>query len=50
MYLNIKDLYEAKCQYLINNHKDVGKRNLYNPETSTDHSNDMQDVYKNIEK
>ena len=50
MYLNIKDLYEAKYQYLINNHKDVGKRNLYNPEASTDHSNDMQDVYKNIEK
>ena len=50
MYLYAKNPYEAKYQYLINNHEDVGKSPSKNPKAFIEYSDDMQDVYKNIKK
>ena len=44
-----KDPHEAKYQYLINKRKKVGQNNFYDPKAFMEYSNDMQDVYKNIE-
>ena len=47
LYAN--DPYEAKLQYLINKLEKVGFNHFKDPRTFMEHSNDMQDVYKNIE-
>ena len=44
-----KDPYEAKYQYLINKHKNVGLDHFNDSKAFIDYSNDMQDIYKNIE-
>ena len=44
-----KDPYEAKYQYLINKHEKVGLSHYDDPKAFMEYSNDMQDVYKNIE-
>ena len=44
-----KDPYEAKYQYLINKHEKVGLDHYDDPKRFIEYSNDMQDVYKNIE-
>ena len=49
IYLYAKDPYEAKYQYLINKHKKGGLSYYDNPKAFMGYSNDMQDVYKNIE-
>ena len=49
IYLYAKDPYEAKYQYLINKREKVGKNYYDDPKTFMEYSNDMQDVYKNIE-
>ena len=49
IYLYAKDPYEAKYQYLINKHEKVGLNRLDDPKAFIEYSNDMQDVYKNIE-
>ena len=49
IYLYAKDPYEKKFQYLINKHEEVGLDHFNNPKTFTEYSNDMRDVYKNIE-
>ena len=49
VYLYAKDPYEAKYQYLINKREKVGLDHLNDPKAFIDCSNDMQDVYKNIE-
>ena len=49
IYLYAKYPYEAKYQYLINKSKKVGLAHFNDPKVFIDHSNDMQDVYKNIE-
>ena len=49
IYLYAKDPYEKKIQYLINKHEEVGLDHFNNPKTFTEYSNDMRDVYKNIE-
>ena len=49
IYLYAKDPYEAKYQYLINKHEKVGLDHFKDPKAFMEHSNDMQDVYKNIE-
>ena len=50
MYQHAKDPYEAKYQYLINKRKKVGL-NLYDDsKTFIEYSNDMKDIYKNIEE
>ena len=48
IYLYAKDPYEAKCQYLINKRENVGINHFNDPKAFTEYSNDMHDVYKNI--
>ena len=43
------DPYEAKYQYLINIHEKVVKVHHNDPKAYIEHSNDMHDVYKNID-
>ena len=49
IYLYAKNPYEAKYQYLINNHEKVGLDYFIDPKAFMEYSNDIQDVYKNIE-
>ena len=49
IYLYAKDPYEAKYQYLINKREKVGLDLYGDPKAFMEYSNDMQDVYKNIE-
>ena len=44
IYLYAKDPYEAKCQYFINKREKVGTDKAF-----IEYSNDILDVYKNIE-
>ena len=50
IYLYAKDPYEAKYQYLINKREKVGLKHYDDPKAFIEYSNDMQDVYKNIEE
>ena len=50
IYLYPKDPYEAKYQFLTDKRKITGSKHLNKPKAFIDYSNDMQDVYKNIEK
>ena len=50
IYLYTKDPYEAKCQYLINIRKKVDLKHFNDPKAFIEYSNDMHDVYKNIDK
>ena len=44
-----KDPYEAKYQFLINKRESIGLLKHFNdPKAFIEYSNDMQDVYKNI--
>ena len=47
--LYAKDPYEKKYQYLINKREKVGLNHFNDPKTFMEYSNNMQDVYKNIE-
>ena len=49
IYLYAKDPYEAKYQYLINKREGVGINHFNDLKTFIDYSNDMNDVYKNID-
>ena len=49
IYLYAKDLYEAKYQYLINKREGVGIDHFNDPKAFIEYSNDMHDVYKNID-
>ena len=40
---------KKKYQYLINKHEKVGLNHFNDPKAFMEYSNDMQDVYKNIE-
>ena len=44
-----KHPYEAEYQFLINQRESTGLKHLNDPK-AFDHSNDMQDAYKNIEE
>ena len=48
IYLHAKDPYEAKYQFLINKRKRTGLKHFSDPKAFIEYSNDMQDVYKNI--
>ena len=50
IHLYAKDLYEAKYQYLTNKREKVGLNHYDDPKPFIEYSNDMQDVYKNIEE
>ena len=45
-----KDPYEAKYQYLINKREGVGINHFNNPKAFIEYSNDMCDIFKNIEE
>ena len=49
IYLYAKDPYEAKYQYLINKREKVGLDHFDDHKTYIEYSNDIQDVYKNID-
>ena len=49
-YLYAKDPYEAKYQYLINKREGVGINHFNDPKAFIEYSNDMCDVYKNIDE
>ena len=49
IYLYAKDPYESKYQYLINKREGVGINHFNDPKAFIDYSNDMHDVYKNID-
>ena len=49
IYLYAKDPYEAKYQYLINKREKVGLNHFDDHKAFTEYSDDVQDVYKNIE-
>ena len=44
-----KDPYEDKYQFLINKRESVGLKHFNDPKTFIEYSNDMYDVYKNID-
>ena len=48
IYLYAKDPYEDKYQYLINKRESVGLKHFNDPKAFIEYSNDMHDVYKNI--
>ena len=50
LYLYTKDPDEAKYQYLIKKREKVGLDHFNDPKALTGYSNDMQDIYKNIEE
>ena len=50
MYLYVKHLYEAKQQFLINKRESTGLKYLNDSKGFIEFSNDMDDVYKNIEE
>ena len=45
-----KDPYEAKYQFLINKRERTGLKHFNYPKAFIEYSNDMQDVYKNIDE
>ena len=45
-----KDPYEAKYQFLIKKIESIGLKHFNGPKAFIEYSNDMQDVYKNIEE
>ena len=47
-YFYVKDLYEAKYKYLINKRQSVGINHFNDPKAFIEYSNDLRDVYKNI--
>ena len=50
IYLYAKDPYETKYQFLINKRESTGLKHFNDPEAFIEYSNDMQDVYKNIDE
>ena len=50
IYFYAKDPYEAKYQYLINKGEKVDLNHYDDPKAFIEYSNDMQDVYKNIDE
>ena len=49
-YLFAKDPYESKYQYLVNKRESVGIKHFKDPKAFIEYSNDMHDVYKNIDE
>ena len=50
IYLYAKDPYKAKYQLLINKRNSAGLKYLYDSKAFIEYSNDMDDIYKNIEE
>ena len=49
-YLYTKDPYVSKHQFLINKRKTTGLKHFNDPKAFIEYSNDMLDVYKNIDE
>ena len=49
IYLYAKNPYESKYQYLINKRESVGVNHFKDPKAFIEYSNDMHDVYQNID-
>ena len=45
-----KDPYETKYQFLINERESAGLKHFNDSKAFIEYSNDMQDVYKNIDE
>ena len=45
-----KDPHEAKYQFLVNKRESTGLKHLNDPKAFIEYSNDIQDVYKNVEE
>ena len=50
IYLYAKDPHEAKYQFLINKTESTGSKPFNEPRGFIEYSNNIQDVYKNIDK
>ena len=50
MNLYDKDLNEGKCQFLIKKREDVGSKHFNDSKAFIKHSNEIEDIYKNIEE
>ena len=50
IYLYAKDPYESKYQYLINKREGVDINHFNDPKAFIEYSNDMHDIYKNIDE
>ena len=50
VYLYPKDLYEPKCQFLINKIKCTGLKHFNDSKAFIEYSNGMSGIYKNIEE
>ena len=50
IYLCAKDPYEAKYQFLINKQERTGLKHFNDSKSFIEYSNDMDDIYKNIEE
>ena len=50
IYLHAKDPYEAKYQFLINKRESAGLKHFNDPKPFIEYSNDMHDVYQNIDE
>ena len=48
IYLCAKGPYETKYQVLINKRESIGLKHFDDPKAFIEYSNDMQDVYKNV--
>ena len=49
IYLHAKDPYEAKYQFLISKRESTGLKDFNDPKAFVEYSNDMHDVYENID-
>ena len=50
IYLHAKDPHEVKHQFLINRRESTGFKHFNDSNALMEYSNDMDDIYKNIEK
>ena len=50
IYSYAKDPYEAKYQFLISKRESIGLKHFDDLKAFIEYSNDMQDVYKNIDQ
>ena len=48
MYLYAKDICELKYQFLLNKRESVRLKRFNDPKAFIKYSNDMRDIYKNI--
>ena len=50
IHLYSKDPHESKCKFLINKRESARLKHFNDPKAFIEYSNDMQDVYKNIDE